>query len=131
MVFAGGDAQEPVTMAEVFVGEAAFFGAEQESHAAVSEALSNQRRALLGAFDGVLRVAAAHGGSADDESAVRDGFGETLELFGAGEKRGGAHSGACFTKGQFVRIQDAKMEEAKVAHGAGGGADVKRIARVD
>ena len=28
MVFAGGDAQEPVTMAEVFVGEAAFLGAE-------------------------------------------------------------------------------------------------------
>jgi len=28
MVFAGGDTQEPVTMAEVFVGEAAFFGAE-------------------------------------------------------------------------------------------------------
>ena len=28
MVFAGGDAKEPVTMAEVLVGEAAFFGAE-------------------------------------------------------------------------------------------------------
>ena len=28
MVFAGGDAQEPVAIAEIFVGEAAFFGAE-------------------------------------------------------------------------------------------------------
>ncbi len=28
MVFAGGDAQEPLTMAEVFIGEAALFGAE-------------------------------------------------------------------------------------------------------
>ena len=118
-------------MAEVFVGEATFFGAEQESHAAVSEALSNQRGALFGAFDGVLRVATAHGGGADDESAVRDSFGETLELFGAGEKRRGAHGGACFTKSQFVGIDDTKVEEAEVAHGAGGGANVERIARVD
>jgi len=131
MVFAGGDAQEPVTMAEVFIGEATLFGAEQESDAAVSEALANQRRSLFEAFDEVLRVTAAHGGGADDESAVRNGFGETLELFGAGEKRRGAHSGACFTKGQFVGIDDAKMEEAEVAHGAGGGANVERIARVD
>ena len=86
---------------------------------------------MLGAFDGVLRVAAAQGGGADDESAVRDSFGETLELFGAGEKKRGTHSGACFTKGQFVRIHDAKMEEAKVAHGSGGSANVERIARVD
>jgi hypothetical protein len=86
---------------------------------------------LLGAFDGVLRVAAAHGGGADDESAVRDSFGETLELFGAGEKRRGTHGRACFTKSQFVGIDDTKMEEAEVAHGAGGGADVERIARVD
>ena len=86
---------------------------------------------MLEAFDGVLQVAAANGSGANDESAVRDGFGETLELFGSSEKRRGAHSGVCFTKSQFVWIQDAKVEEAKVAHGAGGGADVKRIARVD
>jgi len=86
---------------------------------------------LLEAFDGVLRIAAAHGGGADDERAVRDSFGNRLELFGAGEKRRGAHSGACFTKGQFVWIHDAKMEEAEVAHGAGGGANIERIARVD
>ena len=86
---------------------------------------------MFEAFDGVLRVAAANGGGADDESAVRDGFGNSLELFGAGEKRRGTHGRACFTKGQFVWIHDAKMEEAEVAHGAGGGANVERIARVD
>ena len=86
---------------------------------------------MFEAFDGVLRVAAANGGGADDERAVRDGFGKTVERFGAGEKRRGAYGGACFAKSQLVRIHDRKMEEAKVAHGAGGGADVKRIARVD
>ena len=86
---------------------------------------------MFKAFDSVLRVAATNGGGANDESAVRDGFGNILELFGAGEERRGAHSGACFAKSQFVRIYDAKMEEAEVAHSAGGGADVERIARVD
>ena len=86
---------------------------------------------MFEAFDGVLRVAAAHGGGADDESAVRHGFGNSLELFGASEKRRGAHSGACFTKSQFVGVDDAKMEETEVAHGAGGSANVERIARVD
>ena len=86
---------------------------------------------MLEALNEVLRFAAANGGGADDESAVRNGFGKTLELFGAGEKRRGAHSRACFAKSQFVWIHDAKMEEAEVAHGAGGGADVERIARVD
>jgi hypothetical protein len=86
---------------------------------------------LLEAFDGVLRVAAAHGGGANDESTVRNGFGETLELYSTGEKRRGAHGRACFTKSQFVWIHDAKMEEAEVAHSAGGGANVERIARVD
>ena len=86
---------------------------------------------MFEAFDGMQRVAAANGGGADDERAVRDSFGERLEFFSAGEKRRCTHSGACFTKSQFVGIHDAKMEETEVAHGPGGGADVERIARVD
>ena len=42
MVFAGGNAEEPVAMAEVFVGEAAFFGAEEKSDVAGGEALANE-----------------------------------------------------------------------------------------
>ena len=86
MVFTGGDAEEPVAMAEVFVRKAAFFRAEEESYAAGSEALAHERSGLFEAFDGVLRVTAADGGGADDEGAIRDGFGDGLELFGAGEK---------------------------------------------
>src|SRR6266850_1646144 len=131
MLFAGGDTEEPVAMAEIFVGEAALFRAEQKGDAAGNKALADQRRGVFEAFDRMLRVAAANGGGADDEVAVRDGFGESLELFGAGEKRRGAHSRACFTESQFVGVYDAKMKEAEVAYGTSGSADVERIARVD
>ena len=86
---------------------------------------------MFGAFDGVPGIAEANGRCADDESAVCHGFGETLELFGTGKKRRGADGRARFTKSQFVRIHDAKMEKAEIAHGAGGGADIERIARID
>ena len=86
---------------------------------------------MLEAFDRVLRIAGANGGSADDEGAVRDGSGDSLKLFGAGEKWRGADSGTRFAKGQVIRVHNAKMEETEVAHGAGGGADVERVARVD
>jgi hypothetical protein len=131
MVFAGGDAEEPVAVAEVFVGEAALFGAEEEGDAAGGEALADQRSSLLEALDGVLQFAVADGGGADDEGAVRDGFGEGGEFFGGGEDGGSADGGAGFTKSQFVWIDHAEVEETEVAHGAGGGADVERIARVD
>lgn len=77
------------------------------------------------------RVATANGSGTDDEGAVLDGLCESLEFFSASEKRRGAHSGACFPKSQFVGIHDAKMEETEVAHGAGGGANIEGIARVD
>ena len=41
------------------------------------------------------------------------------------------YRGTCFAEGQLIGIHDAKMEEAKVAHGAGGGANVEWIARLD
>ena len=86
---------------------------------------------MFEAFDGMQRVAAANGGGANDEGAIRDSFSGRLEFFSARQKRQGAHSGSCFTKSQFVGIHNAKMEETEVAHGPGGGADVERIARVD
>jgi hypothetical protein len=66
----------------------------------------------------------ADGGSSDDERAARDGFGEGLELFGAGEQRRGTDRGACLAERQFIGIYHAKMEEPEVAHSTGGGADV-------
>ena len=77
----------------------------------------------------MLRFAAAEGGGADDEGAVGNRFGDRLKLFGAGEQRRGTDGGTGFAEGQLVRIDDAKMKEAEIAHGAGGGADVERVAR--
>ena len=73
----------------------------------------------------------ADGGGSDDKRAVRDGFGEGLEFFGAGEKRRGANRGTCLAERQLIRVDHANMEEAEVAHGPGGGTDVKGIARTD
>ena len=43
--------------------------------------------------------------------------------------RGCAHGGNRLAKRHFVGIDDAQMRESEIAHGAGGGADVERIAR--
>jgi hypothetical protein len=86
---------------------------------------------LLQAANRVLRLAAADGGGADNESAIRDGFGDGFELRGLCKQRLSADGGTRFAEGQFVGIHDAQMEEAEVAHRASGGANVERIARVD
>jgi len=86
---------------------------------------------LVEAADGVLQLAEADGGGSNNESAIFDGFGDGLELFGLGEHGLGADGGAGFAKSQLVGIHHAKMKEAEVAHGAGGSADVEGIARGD
>ena len=73
----------------------------------------------------------ADSGGSDDESAVRDGFGDGLELLGASEQRCGADCGTRFAKSQLIGIYHTKMEEAEVAHRPGGGADVEGIAGTD
>ncbi len=93
--------------------------------------LTKEASGWFEAANGMLRLAAADGGGADNESAIRYGFGDGFELRGLRKHRRGANGGTRFAEGQFVGIHDAKMEEAKVAHGASGGADVERIARLD
>jgi hypothetical protein len=128
MLFAGRDAQEPMAMGEVFIGKAALFGAEEKGDAAGGEALPDDGCSLLQALDGMLRAAAPQGGGADDEGAVGDGFRDGLEFFGAGQEGRRAHRGTGFAKGKFVGVDYAKVEEAEVTHGAGGSADVERVA---
>ncbi len=118
-------------MAEVFIGEAALFRAEQKGDAAPDEALADKGSGLLEALDGVLQFAGADGSGSDDEGAVGDGFGEGLEFLRAGEKRRGSDGGTGFAESYFVGVYNAEVEEAEVAHGAGGGSDVEGIARVD
>jgi hypothetical protein len=131
MLFAGGNAQEPVAVTEVFIRKTAFFRTKEKGDAAAGEMFAQESRGLLEAANRVLRLAAADRGGPDNERAIRHSFRDGLKFFGAGEQWGGADGGARFAKCQFIRIHDAKMEEAEVAHGASGGANVERIARLD
>jgi len=131
MLFARGDAQEPMAMAEVFVRKTTLLGTEKKGDAASSEMLAEWTGGLTEATDRVLRLAAADGGGTDNEGAIRNGFGNGFEFFGAGEQRLCSDGGTCFAERQFVRVHHAKMGKTEVTHGAGSSADIERIARLD
>ncbi len=132
MLGAGGDAQEPVAVAEIFVGQAGFFRAEEERDAIFFGACGVLAREVpqkdgRGGFEGaelMMKFAAACGGGADDEGAIGYGFGDGGELLGVCENWGGTDGGNCFAVGGIVGIHEAQMGAAEIAHGAGGGADV-------
>src|SRR2546425_10155781 len=67
VLFAGGDAQEPVAVAEVFVGEPALLRTEEQGDAGRGKAFADDGRALFEAPDRVLQFAAARGRGSDDE----------------------------------------------------------------
>src|SRR2546430_1268653 len=131
MLFARGDAQEPMAVAEVFIGKTALLRTEENGDRAGRKAFADEGSGLLKAPDRVLQLTETDGRSSDDQRAVPDGFGEGFALFGAGEQRRGADRRARLAECQFVGVYDTQMEEAEVAHRAGGGADVERIARGD
>ena len=93
MVFAGGNAQEPMAVAEVLVGETALFRAEKKGDTAGSEAFADEGSGLRQAFHGMQWASTAERRGADYESAVSDGFGNGFEFFSAGKKGRGADGG--------------------------------------
>ncbi len=131
MFFSGGDAEEPMAVAEVFIRKTTFLRAKKKSDAAAREMFAEETGGLIEAANRVLGLAATDGSRSDDERAVRDGFSDGLEFFGAGEQRCGADGGSRLTKSQLIGIHHAKMGDAEVAHGAGGRADVEGVARGD
>jgi hypothetical protein len=131
MLFASGNAQEPMAMAEVFIRKAALLRAEKEGDAAAGEMLAEETGGLIQVAHQVLQLTLPDGSCSDDQCAIFNGFGDGFELFGSGEQRLGANGGPRLAKSQLIGIHDAKMEEAKVAHGAGSCADVEGIARCD
>ena len=98
---------------------------------AAGQGAEDQARAILEAADGVLQLAVAYAGGADDEAAIGHGVGEGGEFLGFLEQGRGADGGAGFAEGDVVGGDDAEAREAEVGHGAGGGADVERVARRD
>ena len=125
----GGHAHQPVAMAQIVIREAKFFGAEQERNRIRSESLANQASAIFQATQRLMQRAMADGGGPYHERAIGDGFGDGLELFGAGEQFGGAHSRTRLAKRWLVRVHHTQLAETEIAHGAGGRANVERITR--
>ena len=129
--FPGGDVHKPVAMAHVLIGETEFFRAEEEGAGSAIEMPADDWGTSLQAMKRVLQVAMADGRGSDDEGAIGNGFRHGGEFPGIDENVGGTDGGPSVFEGHFVRIHHPQVEESEVAHGAGGGADVERIARVD
>jgi hypothetical protein len=113
-----------MAVAEVFVRKTALLRTEKKGDTAPGEMFADESRCLFEAANRMLRLATADGGGSDNERAIRDGFGDCFEFFGAGEQRLRPYGGTCFAERQFVGIHDAKMGKTEVAHGAGSSADV-------
>jgi len=116
-------------MAEVFVGEADFFRAEEQGDATGSEALANEARAFLQAMNRLLRSARADGAGSHDESTIGHSFGHGFEFLRVGKHRRSANGGAGFAKRRIVRIDHAEVRKPEVTHGPSAGPNVERIAR--
>jgi len=129
--FARGNADQPVAVAEILVGEAEFFRAEEQRDAARAESLADQANAVLGTPQGMVQLAVADGSGSHDERAIGDGIRDALELLRIRKHGRGADGRARFAKRRLVRLDHAQMAEAEVAHGARGRANVERIARRD
>lgn len=129
IVFAGGNVQQPVTMAEIRVGEAALLGAKQEGDGGRGQAAADQASAVLEPFEGMTESAAADGGGADDQGAIGDGVGQGGEFAGVGQDLCATGGGAGLAEGGRVGLDDAQMRKAEIAHGAGGRAEIEGIAR--
>src|SRR5260370_24276643 len=130
MLFTGGDAQEPMAMAEVFVRKTALLRTEKKSNAARSEMLAQWTGGLIEAAHRVLQLALADGGGPNNKNAIFNGFGHGLELLCTGKQRRCADGGTRFAKTQFIRIDYASIEEVEVPHGAGRRAEDEAIARI-
>ena len=130
MLLTGWNVGKPVTVAHVPIGETEFFRSEKESTRACRKMRADDRGGRFEALERMLEVAGSDGGSAYDEQTVRDGFSDGFELFGAGEEIGGTDGRACALECHVVGIHYPQVAKSEVAHGAGGCADVERIAGV-
>ncbi len=126
---ARGNPNEPVAMAEIFVGKAKFLRAKQQRDATGPHAPANQPRGIFRAVDRVLQFTIADRRGSHDQRAIGHGVGDALEMLRLRQNFGSANGRARFPKGGFERIYHAQRTKSKVAHGASRRADVQGIAR--
>jgi len=129
MLFARGNAQEPMAVAEVFVRKTTLLRTKKQSNTAAGELLAKKTGSLIQAADGVLQLTLSNGSSSDNECAIDDRFRDGFEFRSLRKQRRCTDGGTRLAKSQLIRVDNAKMEEAEIAHGASGCADVERIAR--
>ena len=79
----------------------------------------------------MFQDARSDGGGADYQRAIGHGFGDRRILAGLFQDGVRLHGGAGFTDSNVVWIHQTELGESEIAHGAGGGSDVQRIARGD
>ena len=131
MFFARGDVHEPVAVAHIFIREAEFFRAEQQSAASGGgEVRANERSAHFQPLERVLEIAMSDGGGPYNQRAIGHGVGDGFELFGASEEVGRPDGGTRPLESDVVRIDYAEVLKSEIAHGTGGRSDIERIARV-
>jgi hypothetical protein len=126
---------EPVTMTEVFVGEAEFFRAKQESdivrvHAARLKPLSDEPAAFLQRLQRVAQIAMADSCGPHHQGAVRHCFRYRRVLLSLGQQFSSAYRGPCLLKRHLKRIYHPQSAESEVAQGACGRSNIQRIACV-
>ena len=77
----------------------------------------------------VFQHAGPDGRGADHQRAIGHGLGDGRIFAGLFQHGVRFHGRASFAEGDGVGIHQTKFGEAEVAHGAGGGPDIERIAR--
>lgn len=132
LVGVGGDLDEEVAVGEVFAGEAVFFPTEDKGNAACAGEFALDDGSEIGeGYDGLLGLAMGEGSGAKDEGAAGDGLCEVLRTFCLLEQFERPDGGFRFQPIGCEGGDDGEMREAEVGHGAGGRADVERVARGD
>jgi hypothetical protein len=87
-----------MAVAEILIRKAALLRTKEKRNAAAGEMLAENTGGLIEAPDRVLQLTEANGGRSNNESAILDGLSDSLELFGAGKQRRGAHGGTRLAK---------------------------------
>ena len=127
MLFARGNAQEPMAVAEVFVRKTTLLRTKKQSNTAAGELLAKKTGSLIQAPDRVLQLTLANGSSSDNECAIDDRFRDGFEFRSLRKQRHCPDSGTRLAKSQLIRVHYAEMEEPEVAHGASRCANVEGI----
>ena len=131
MLLARGNAHQPVAVAHVFVRQAEFFRSEEQRDRSSRKLPGDELAAELQPPQRMLQRAMTDGGGADHQPAIGHGFGQGRIFPRFFENLVSFDRGAGFAKRDLVGIHQAQFGASEVAHGAGGRADVERIARGD